>query len=136
MYALQLFYSFFKTLIGKEIAVELKNDVALMGTLHSVDQYLNIKLLSVSVVEGDKFPQLVRLSSALQNAAMRACVDVLLTLVYISSFVCVLIVLQMNMKNCFVRGSSIRYVQIPASEVDTELLQDATRREANANKQS
>ena len=27
-----LFFSFFKTLIGKEIAVELKNDVALTGT--------------------------------------------------------------------------------------------------------
>lgn len=59
--ASQLFYSFFKTLVGKEIAVELKNDVALVGTLHSVDQYLNIKLLSVAVVDGDKFPQLVRL---------------------------------------------------------------------------
>ena len=40
---LQLFFSFFKTLVGKEIAVELKNDVVLTGTLHSVDQYLNIK---------------------------------------------------------------------------------------------
>ncbi|EGZ12549.1 hypothetical protein PHYSODRAFT_317573 [Phytophthora sojae] len=97
---LLLFYSFFKTLVGKEVAVELKNDVALMGVLDSVDQYLNIKLLNVSVVEGDKFPQL------------------------------------MNMKNCFIRGSSIRYVQIPAGEVDTELLQDAARREATANKQT
>lgn len=51
--------------MGKEIAVELKNDVAVMGTLHSVDQYLNIKLLNVSVVEGEKFPQLVRCAAAL-----------------------------------------------------------------------
>ncbi|CEG45491.1 u6 snrna-associated sm-like protein lsm2 [Plasmopara halstedii] len=58
-----------------------------MGVLDSVDQYLNIKLLNVSVVESDKFPQL------------------------------------MNMKNCFIRGSSIRYVQIPAGEVDTDLEQ-------------
>jgi hypothetical protein len=28
---LQLFYSFFKTLVGQEIAVELKNDVVLTG---------------------------------------------------------------------------------------------------------
>ena len=55
----QLFYSFFKTLVGKEIAVELKNDVALTGTLHSVDQYLNIKLNDVNVVDGEKYPQLV-----------------------------------------------------------------------------
>lgn len=65
----QLFYSFFKTLVGKEIAVELKNDVALVGTLHSVDQYLNIKLLSVAVVDGDKFPQLVRASAQCKRDA-------------------------------------------------------------------
>ncbi len=33
-----LFYSFFKTLVGKQITVELKNDLAIVGTLHSVDQ--------------------------------------------------------------------------------------------------
>lgn len=57
---LQLFYSFFKTLVGKEIAVELKNDVALTGTLHSVDQYLNVKLTDVHVVDAERYPQLVR----------------------------------------------------------------------------
>ena len=31
-------------LVGKEVAVEVKNDLVLMGTLHSVDQYLNVKL--------------------------------------------------------------------------------------------
>lgn len=61
-----------------------------------MDQYLNVELLNVSVVESDKFPQL----------------------------------------NCFNRGSSIRYVQIPAEGVDTELLQDAARRKATANKQT
>eukprot|EP00936_MAST-01D_sp_MAST-1D-sp1_P000383 g383.t1 len=91
-----LFYSFFKTLVGKEIAVELKNDVALTGTLHSVDQYLNIKLNDVNVVDAEKYPQLI------------------------------------SMKNCFIRGSVVRYVQIPAAEVDTDLLQDAARREASA----
>ncbi|RHY33548.1 hypothetical protein DYB32_002061, partial [Aphanomyces invadans] len=95
-----LFYSFFKTLIGKEVAVELKNDVALVGTLHSVDQYLNIKLTDVSVVEENKYPQL------------------------------------MNMKNCFIRGSVVRYIQIAKADVDTELLQDAARREGSANRAS
>ncbi|KAF0708213.1 hypothetical protein AaE_013307 [Aphanomyces astaci] len=93
-----LFYSFFKTLLGKEVAVELKNDVALVGTLHSVDQYLNIKLTDVSVVEEFKYPQL------------------------------------MNMKNCFIRGSVVRYIQIAKADVDTELLQDAARREGSANR--
>ena len=88
-----LFYSFFKTLVGKEIVVELKNDLAIRGTLHSVDQYLNIKLLAVSVEDAAAFPHM------------------------------------QTVKDCFIRGSVIKYVQLPASEVDTELLQDATRRE-------
>mmetsp|Transcript_22120 Transcript_22120/g.53598 ORF Transcript_22120/g.53598 Transcript_22120/m.53598 type:complete len:104 (-) Transcript_22120:266-577(-) len=88
-----LFFSFFKTLVGKEIAVELKNDVVLTGTLHSVDQYLNIKLTTVTVVNQERYPQLTAL------------------------------------KNCFIRGSVVRYVQINPSDVDTELLQDATRKE-------
>lgn len=33
-------------------------------------------------------------------------------------------------KDMFVRGSVIRYVHVPAAEVDTGLLQDAARREA------
>lgn len=56
----QLFYSFFKKLVGKEVAVELKNDVELTGKLHSVDQYLNIKLEDVQVVKKERYPQLVR----------------------------------------------------------------------------
>lgn len=54
-----IFFSFFKTLVGKEIAVELKNDVVMTGILQSVDQFLNIKLSSVSVVDTDRHPQLV-----------------------------------------------------------------------------
>lgn len=103
-----IFFSFFKTLVGKEIAVELKNDVVLTGVLVSVDQYLNVKLKNVSVVDPKSHPQLAA------------------------------------MKNCFIRGSVVRwdvrlkflfyefnfrYIQIPANEVDTELLQDAARKE-------
>ena len=88
-----LFYSFFKTLVGKEVAVELKNNVVLTGKLHSVDQYLNIKLTDVQIVDKNRYPQLLAL------------------------------------KNCFIRGSVVRYIQIPPSEVDTELLQDAARKE-------
>ena len=90
---MQIFVSFFKTLVGKEIAVELKNDVVLTGTLHSVDQYLNVKLLNVQVVQPERYPQLCAL------------------------------------QNCFVRGSVVRYMQIPPELVDTQLLQDAARKE-------
>ena len=55
-----LFFSFFKTLVGKEVAVELKNDVVVTGTLVSVDQYLNVKLTNVNVVDTERYPQLVR----------------------------------------------------------------------------
>ncbi|XP_003385951.1 PREDICTED: U6 snRNA-associated Sm-like protein LSm2 [Amphimedon queenslandica] len=94
-----LFYSFFKSLVGKEVIVELKNDLSIHGTLHSVDQYLNIKLTDISIPDPDKYPHML------------------------------------SVKNCFIRGSVIRYVQLPAEEVDTGLLQDATRKELAQGKQ-
>jgi small nuclear ribonucleoprotein (snRNP)-like protein len=51
--------SFFKTLVDHEVTVELKNDIQIRGTLKSVDQYLNIKLDDISVVEEVKYPHLV-----------------------------------------------------------------------------
>jgi hypothetical protein len=33
------------------------------------------------------------------------------------------------LQNCFIRGSVVRYIQIPPEFVDTELLQDAARKE-------
>ena len=36
---------------------ELKNDLAVTGVLHSVDQYLNVKLASVRVANPEKHPQ-------------------------------------------------------------------------------
>ncbi|KAH7985059.1 hypothetical protein HPB52_024345 [Rhipicephalus sanguineus] len=54
-----LFYSFFKSLVGKDVVVELKNDLSMCGTLHSVDQYLNIKLTDISVTEQDKYPHMI-----------------------------------------------------------------------------
>uniref|UniRef100_G3NI70 U6 snRNA-associated Sm-like protein LSm2 n=1 Tax=Gasterosteus aculeatus aculeatus TaxID=481459 RepID=G3NI70_GASAC len=123
-----LFYSFFKSLVGKDVVVELKNDLRLVfsekvvwpfntvrfsrhylslavveesicGTLHSVDQYLNIKLTDISVTDPEKYPHML------------------------------------SVKNCFIRGSVVRYVQLPADEVDTQLLQDAARKEAMQQKQ-
>ena len=39
--------------------MELKNDLAINGTLHSVDQYLNVKLNNVHVVNENKYPHMV-----------------------------------------------------------------------------
>ncbi|XP_042007331.1 BTB/POZ and MATH domain-containing protein 2-like [Salvia splendens] len=90
----RLFFSYFKDLVGREVTVELKNDLAIRGTLHSVDQYLNIKLENTRVVDQDKYPHML------------------------------------SVRNCFIRGSVVRYVQLPPEGVDVELLHDATRREA------
>ncbi|CCJ28938.1 unnamed protein product [Pneumocystis jirovecii] len=38
-------------------------------------------------------------------------------------------------KNMFIRGSVVRYVHIPSENVDTSLLEDATRREAQIQSQ-
>lgn len=38
--------------------------------------------------------------------------------------------LQLSVKNCFIRGSVVRYVQLPPDGVDVDILHDATRREA------
>ncbi|KAG6506732.1 hypothetical protein ZIOFF_032059 [Zingiber officinale] len=54
--AKMLFFSYFKELVGKEVTVEQKNDLAIRGSLHSVDQYLNIKLENIKVVDEDKYP--------------------------------------------------------------------------------
>jgi small nuclear ribonucleoprotein (snRNP)-like protein len=42
------------------VTVELKNDLAITGTLHSVDQYLNIKLTNTRVENEQKYPHMVR----------------------------------------------------------------------------
>lgn len=54
-----LFFSFFKTFIGKTVTVELKNDVIIRGKVHSVDQYLNIKLEDIEILNIESCPQLV-----------------------------------------------------------------------------
>lgn len=58
-----LFYSFFKTLVAKKVTIELKNDLKINGVLHSVDQYLNIKLTQVDVVNPGQHPHLSSVTS-------------------------------------------------------------------------
>lgn len=54
--------------------MELKNDIQLRGTLKSVDQYLNIKLDDISVVEELKYPHMVCLDVVISRES--ACYDV------------------------------------------------------------
>ncbi|XP_049625048.1 U6 snRNA-associated Sm-like protein LSm2 [Suncus etruscus] len=82
---------FFKSLVGKDMVMELKNELSICGTLHSIDQYLNIKLTDISVTDLEKYPHMLLV------------------------------------KNCFIQGLVVRYVPLPADEVDTQLLQDAAK---------
>ncbi|XP_074385863.1 U6 snRNA-associated Sm-like protein LSm2 isoform X3 [Zonotrichia albicollis] len=76
-----LFYSFFKSLVGKDVVVELKNDLSICGTLHSVDQYLNIKLTDISVTDPEKYPHML----SVKNCFIRGS-GLSLFLVYFSGF--------------------------------------------------
>ncbi|KAG1851682.1 hypothetical protein F4604DRAFT_1883562 [Suillus subluteus] len=81
-----LIFSVFKTLTDQRVTVELKNDLSITGVLKSVDQFLNIRLDSINVLDEARHPHM------------------------------------MAVKNCFIRGSVVRYVQLPAEH------EDATRR--------
>ena len=65
-----LFFSFFRTLTNTPITVELKNDISIRGTLKSVDQYLNIKLDDIQVLDEAKYPHL----SSVRNVFIRGSV--------------------------------------------------------------
>ncbi|KAL4786221.1 cytochrome P450-domain-containing protein [Aspergillus varians] len=61
---------FFKTLTNQVVTIELKNDIRIRGTLKSVDQYLNIKLDDIDVLDLDKYPHL----SSVKNMFIRGSV--------------------------------------------------------------
>ena len=63
-----------------------------------MDQYLNIKIHNIRVLDEEKYPHLL------------------------------------SVTNCFIRGSVVRYVHIPADSVDLEILHDASRVEARQQK--
>ncbi|KAF7845865.1 hypothetical protein BT93_L0257 [Corymbia citriodora subsp. variegata] len=65
-----LFFSFFKTLVNTPLTIELKNDILIRGTLKSIDQYLNIKLDDITVLNEEKYPHL----SAVRNIFIRGSV--------------------------------------------------------------
>jgi len=87
-------------LIGQTITVELKNDLIIKGVLYAVDQYLNLKLRDISVLEEEKYPHMI------------------------------------SVKNCFIRGSVVRYVHVPKEHVDIPLLQDTARLDAKQLKEA
>jgi U6 snRNA-associated Sm-like protein LSm2 len=62
--------SFFKTLTNHTVTIELKNDIRIRGTLKSVDQYLNIKLDDIEVLDLVHYPHL----SSVKNVFIRGSV--------------------------------------------------------------
>lgn len=49
--------------VDGQVTVELKNDLALVGRLHSIDQFLNLKLDDVHVADEQKHPHMVRVGA-------------------------------------------------------------------------
>lgn len=110
-----IFYSFFKTLVGKEVTVELKNDLAITGILHSVDQYLNIKLTEIKVGEPERHPQ-VRLFFFFLSFVFSSRPPSVLSLPHGRSLIFApndsKKIQLATVKNVFIRGSVVRYVKV------------------------
>lgn len=137
-------------------ALQRSSALAAVYTL-SPSQYLNIKLNDITIPDPDKYPHMVRplmcRDMKVENpfltctailhfdiVAISVSHNVVLTPSLLPSSLLpipppLLPFLKLSVRNCFIRGSVVRYVQLPADEVDTVLLQDATRKEAAQGKQ-
>ena len=38
----------------------------------------------------------------------------------------------LSVKNCFIRGSVVRYVQLPVDDIDVSVLQEESRKDVSA----
>lgn len=120
-----IFLSFFKTLEGKTVTVELKNDLQITGTLASVDQFLNFKLANARAVDSAKFPQLLSVKDMFVRGS-------------VIRYVSVPVSARGRLARARARARTARApprtcslpARAQAAEVDTGLLQDAARREA------
>ncbi len=113
-------------------------------------RFLNIRLDGIHVTDAERFPHMVsRRDSLGPEAELTAAFHVMSPLesvdyrIHTTSRGPVTLsnpavpyapahCTQMSVKNCFIRGSVVRYVQMPSSAVDTQLLEDATRRGESA----
>jgi U6 snRNA-associated Sm-like protein LSm2 len=64
-----VFLQLFRTLEGKKVIVELKNDVILKGTLISVDHFYNFRLEDIEVISHAGCYQLLTISTAVIRGA-------------------------------------------------------------------
>ena len=58
-----VFLQLFRTLEGKKVVVELRNDVVIEGTLQTADQFHNLRLIDVKVLHSADCPMLNCVSS-------------------------------------------------------------------------
>jgi small nuclear ribonucleoprotein (snRNP)-like protein len=69
-----VFPTLFKALKGYRIIIELKNNVVMKGIVQHTDNFLNIKLGDVEILNADAFPQMPRVSSAFIRGSAVGCV--------------------------------------------------------------
>lgn len=153
---LQLFYSFFKSLVGKDVVVELKNDLRyciLSSQLVFFKYNSSLKWNNSNVIRNFTVyaahctPSTSIWTSNWLTSAWMTQKNIHTCCTYRKRFTTPWIEQKKNLlsysmtnilmcihfrsvKNCFIRGSVVRYVQLPGEEVDTQLLQDAARKEA------
>lgn len=61
--------------MGKDVVLELKNDLSICGTLHSLDQYLKIKLADISVTDPEKHPHMLSVKNCFSRGSGVRCVQ-------------------------------------------------------------
>lgn len=88
------FHKQIENLEGRQITVELKNDLSIRGTLQTVDRYMNIRLVDIEVENVEQHPQLL------------------------------------STQNCFVRGSTIRYISMSENDINLREIQETCSRSA------
>lgn len=111
-----------------QVTLELKNDLAITGTLHSVDQYLNVKLTNTRVENETKYPHMVGARGRVSMPCLPVCCVWVCRRHTCSTcqhpppkktrpaHTALPPLLQMSVRNCFVRGSVVRCVLVSSKQ--------------------
>ncbi|CAJ0745236.1 24760_t:CDS:2, partial [Entrophospora sp. SA101] len=106
--------TYFHIELRHQVTVELKNDLAITGILSSVDQFLNIKLDNIRVIDDAKYPHMIRERTSKGRKSIRKKHRKILEITKFIAFVD-LVILRFNI-NIYVE-----YITIDDTEKDHEI---------------
>jgi U6 snRNA-associated Sm-like protein LSm2 len=69
-----VFQTLFRDLLGHTVIVELKNDVVMKGILQASDDFLNLRLIEIEILNAATFPQLPKITQAFVRGSAVSCV--------------------------------------------------------------